>query len=208
MVDVDDAGPGDEGLLRPGSAEVAEVERLVADGLLWHVVAGVYAPSDHADTVALRAAAVLLTLAGTTSARRAVAPAADPAAAVLGHSTAVWLYAGGQAPTRVDVVIAPGSTRLRSTVLRLHEHRLGTDEVDRIGAVLVTSPVRTAADVARTLAPSTVTRHLDALNRASAVRAVDVLDQLERMPHGRGVARARSVVHAWASAMASRSTGP
>jgi hypothetical protein len=209
MAALDDAIPPPEhGLLRPGAADAAETERLVSDGLLRHVVAGVYAPADGADSAAVRAAAIMLALTGTAGARRAVAPTADPAAAVLGHATAVWLHAGGPAPARVDVVIAPGSTRLRSAVLRLHEHRLAVDEVDRVGALLVTSPIRTAADVARTLAPPTVLRHLDALNQACAVSAVDVLAQLERMPHGRGVARARSAVHAWATAVASRPAGP
>ena len=204
----DDSSTRDDGLLRPGATELAEAERLVADGLLRHVVAGIYAPLHLPDTAGLRSAAILLALSGTISARRAVAPAGDPAAAVVGHATAAWLHSGGPPPGRIDIVIAPGSTRLRSTALRLHEHRLATEDVEHVGGVLVTNPVRTAADVARTLSPATALRLLDGLSLRCALRPVDVLDQLERMPHGRGVARARAVVHTWASAVASRPAGP
>ena len=208
MAGLDESSTPHHGLHRPASTELAEAERLVTEGLLRHVVGGVYAPAHLVDTAGLRAAAALVALAGTVSARRAVSPAGDPAAAVVGHATAAWLHAGWVPPARVDLVIAPGSTRLRSTALRLHEHRLAAEDVDRVGGLLVTNPVRTGADVARTLAPSTAVRLLDGLSRACSLRPVDVLDQLERMPHGRGVARARVVVHTWASAVASRPINP
>jgi hypothetical protein len=114
------------------------------------------------------------------------------------------VHAGGEPQDRVDVVIAPGSSRQRAAHLATHEHRLRAGDVTCIAGLRLTTPGRTAADVARLLPPAAVPAALDRLARHTGLRAVDVLAQLERMPYGRGVARARGLVNAWAAAVASR----
>jgi hypothetical protein len=104
----------------------------------------------------------------------------------------------------VDVVIAPRATRHRSPLLAVHEHKLELRDVQAVAGVSVTTPVRTAADLARVLTATQAVPLLDALSRHAGLRAVDVLTQLDAMPYGRGVAKAREVVNAWAAAVASR----
>jgi hypothetical protein len=77
-------------------------------------------------------------------------------------------------------------------------------DVVRLADITVTTPARTAADLARTLAPPVVETALDLLGRSCGLTVVDVLDQLERMRHARGVVRARDLVHAWAAVLASQ----
>jgi len=191
--------PQEAAPFRPGAADRPEVARLVTEGLL-RPLAGVVHIGAHApDTEGLRARSVLLALAPPGG----LHPIGACARGVVGFGTAAWVHTGGPAASPIDLVIAPGSTRPRRGRMRLHEHRLGPREVQMIAGLRLTSPVRTAADLARSLPAAQVAGQLDRLRRDCGVRAVDVIEQLEGMTRCRGVARARELVLAWASSVAS-----
>ena len=193
--------PPEDQPFRPDPRQVdrRELDRLVSAGRIRRLPGSVLVADHVPDTVALRARAVALALAPPGG-----GPMPAPAArAVVGYATAAWVHAGGAAPDLVDLVIAPGSARPKNLPARLHEHRLGPRELLSVGTLRLTDPIRTGADLARSLPPAELGPALHRLGAACGVRLIDVLDQLDRMHHGRGVATARQVVHAWASAIAS-----
>ena len=179
----------------------AEVSRLVGQGLLRPLAGQVHVGAHTPDTEALRARSVLLALAPPGGLR----PIGATAGGVTGFRTAAWVYTGGPVIVgdAIDLIIPPGTTRPRRARLRLHEHRLGQREVHTVAGLRMTTPVRTAADLARTLPSAQTAVQLDRLRRSCGVSAVDVVEQLERMSRCRGVARARELVLAWASSVAS-----
>jgi hypothetical protein len=191
--------PQDVAPFRPGAQDRAEVARLVTQGLLRPLAGPVHVGAHAPDTEALRARSVLLALAPPGGLR----PIGASARGVIGFTTAAWVHTGGPATSPIDLIIVPGSTRPRRSRMRLHEHRLRPGEVHSIAGLRLTSPVRTAADLARSLPSSQVAGQLDRLRRSCGVRAVDVVEQLEGMSRCRGVARARDLVLAWASSLAS-----
>lgn len=64
--------------------------------------------------------------------------------------------------------------------------RIDADEVTQIDGLLVTTPERTALDLARHLPRDQAVVHLDALAQATQVQAVDVLTLAQRYPGARG----------------------
>jgi hypothetical protein len=125
-----------------GSAgEAGEIGRLVAAGEVRPILFDVHAPAGAARTFTVRLAALRLLLPERLAA----------AGAVVCLDTAVWLYAGGQAPGRVDVAL-PGGRGRSAGVVRVHA--LGYGPADLWAALpgfAVTSPARAAADAARAL---------------------------------------------------------
>ena len=183
---------------------------MAGEGLLRRLPGGIFVASHVPDTTALRAAAVLLALEAPVAGRRLPAGVVGPAApsrAVVGFRTAAWVHAGGPVTDDLDLVIAPGSARPRRPGLRLHEHRLHPRDTEQLGGLRLTTPVRTAADLARGLPGEQALAALEALRTACGVRVIDVLEQLELLAGGRGVARARDLVHAWAGELASGTLG-
>ena len=71
----------------------------------------------------------------------------------------------------------------------VHNERIDADEIVDIDGMLVTSPTRTALDLARHLPRDTAVRHLDALARATGILAEDVLALASRYPRARGLRR-------------------
>ena len=59
----------------------------------------------------------------------------------------------------------------------------------------VTSPARTALDLARHLPRNVAVRHLDALARATGVKACDALSLAERYPRARGLRRSGAALN-------------
>jgi hypothetical protein len=175
--------------------EAAQTAHLVREKLVRRLVLEAYVDADVPDCPSVRARAVALALSRCRH---------DPATCVVGYRSAAWVHAGGDPQDHVDVVIAPGTSRRRSPRLATHEHRLSPVDVQHVDGVAVTTPIRTAVDLARSLPVPVASAELDQLARSTGVRAVDVLARIEAMAHGRGVARAREVVHAWAAAVASR----
>lgn len=67
--------------------------------------------------------------------------------------------------------------------------RIDDDEVVAVAGMTVTSPARTALDLARHLPRDAAVRHLDALARATDVKAGDAVSLAERCPKARGLRR-------------------
>ncbi len=179
----------------------AEVSRLVGQGLLRPLAGHVHVGAHTPDTEALRARSVLLALAPPGGLR----PVGTVAGGVVGFRTAAWVYGGGPIAVGepIDLIIPPSSTRPRRGRLRLHEHRVGPRDLQMVAGLRITSPVRTAADLARSIPAAQVPGQLDRLRRSCGVSVLDILGQLEGMARCRGVARARDLVLTWASSVAS-----
>lgn len=71
----------------------------------------------------------------------------------------------------------------------VRNERIDADEIVDIDNVPVASPARTALDLARHLPRDLAVRHLDALARATDLKACDALWLAERYPRARGLRR-------------------
>jgi hypothetical protein len=112
---------------------------------------------------------------------RALAAAAAlelPDGATLALRTAAWVHAGGDAPQALD--------RGRRSLLR-------PADVAVLGGVRVTTPPRTAVDLARELPPHQALPWLDRLRDDAGLDPADVVRRLEAIP-----VPARRLVRAWA----------
>ena len=69
----------------------------------------------------------------------------------------------------------------------VRNERIDGDEVTKIAGLFVTTPERTALDLARHLPRDQAVIHLDALAQATGVNAVDVLTLAQRYPGARGL---------------------
>jgi hypothetical protein len=85
------------------------------------------------------------------------------------------------------------SSRSPSGIVVRNE-RLGADEIVDIDSMLVTSPARTALDLARHLPRDVAVRHLDSFARATRVTAYDALALAERYPRARGLRRSTAAL--------------
>jgi hypothetical protein len=103
------------------------------------------------------------------------------AAALLG---AEWV----NPETPIDM-IAPRERPQRGVIIR--NERIDWDEICAVGEVAVTTPARTALDLARHLERDLAVRHLDALAAATGLTADDVEPLVERYRGSRGMKRAR-----------------
>lgn len=73
----------------------------------------------------------------------------------------------------------------------VRDERFQPDEFTSIAGISVTTPARTAFDLARHLPRSKAVAHLDALARATGVTTQDVMLLIDRYPGARGNKRAR-----------------
>ena len=73
----------------------------------------------------------------------------------------------------------------------VRNERIDADEIVDVAGMAVTSPARTALDLARHLPRDAAVRHLDALARATGVRAGDALALTERYRRARGLHRSK-----------------
>lgn len=87
--------------------------------------------------------------AHTVIGRAAIVQRMIPANAVACMALALWIWVGGQFPPSLAVI---AHAHLRSTTygrrLRVYDRRLDADERSRLGELWVTSPLRTACDLA------------------------------------------------------------
>jgi transcriptional regulator with AbiEi antitoxin domain of type IV toxin-antitoxin system len=173
----------------PFQVAAAEAERLLTTALARRVVGDVLVAVAAPDSLAVRCAAARLLLPP------------PPGSFVVGFGSAAWLLAGAgavPAPGRLDVVIPPGRRRPVSPVLRVRQVPLPASSVVTVGGVPVTTPVRTAADVARDLPPEVALPALRRLGELAEVRPHQVLTELNAMRYARGAATGRRVVRRWA----------
>lgn len=122
--------------LTAGASDRLEVlEAMRRDGLLVHVAGGVYLPVDVAGSVLARAAALARVV---------------PPGGVVGMSTAAWLH-GAPADFAPVEVLVPHNAGPRPAVEGVREHHttIPAADVVRIGGLRLTTPARTAADLAR-----------------------------------------------------------
>ena len=96
--------------------------------------------------------------------------------AVAGYSAAELLGASSGPPGAPAEVLltAPRCQSYRCAGLRVHRDRVGLDEITRVGGVAVTTPERTAFDLAR-WAP-TLTERVAAVDALAHERGVDLAD--------------------------------
>ncbi|AMO59828.1 cullin, a subunit of E3 ubiquitin ligase [Mycolicibacterium phlei] len=73
----------------------------------------------------------------------------------------------------------------------VRNERIDADDIQLVNGLLVTSPLRTAFDLARHLPRDLAVKHLDALANATGVTAEEVLALQDRYPRARGLPRAR-----------------
>ncbi|BBY51782.1 hypothetical protein MARA_52500 [Mycolicibacterium arabiense] len=135
----------------------------------------IYVPRDAASSIQLDAYAAWL----WTDRRGIVSGRA--AAALHG---AQWVIPG----TPIEMIAPQG--RPRAGVL-IRNQRIDWDEVCMLDDVSVTTPTRTALDLARHFARDTAVRYLDALAAATGITAEDVAPLVERYRGARGMKRAR-----------------
>ena len=152
--------------------------RLTRGQLRWNHIAvhpGVYVPKQAERSLYLNTVATWLWTGRTGI-------IAGRAAAAL-HG-AKWI----DASTPVEV-IAQHTRRRRGVIV--HEERVSADEISYIGQLPVTSPARTALDIARHLPRDTAVAHLDALAAATGVTIADALRVADGYRGARGIRRAR-----------------
>ncbi|OBK03975.1 hypothetical protein A5746_13790 [Mycolicibacterium conceptionense] len=89
-------------------------------------------------------------------------------------------------------LIAEHGRRRRGVIVR--EERIRPDEICRIGEFSVTTPLRTALDLARFLPRDDAVAHLDALAIATGVEAEPVLELAARYRSLRGIRSARTAL--------------
>ncbi|MFM9033600.1 MAG: hypothetical protein ACKOQ4_04830 [Mycobacterium sp.] len=162
-----------------GSQAIARGE-LTRGQLRWRYAAlhpDVYLEKTAERTLATSTAAAALWIPGSVVAGRA-------AAAIHGVG---WVDAG----TPVELI---GAGRRRREGVIVREERIGDDETTRVGGLVVTTPVRTALDLARHLPRLEAVAYLDALCAARGVGAGAIANLASRYPGARGVRRARAVI--------------
>lgn len=117
-----------------------ELQAMRLDGLMVHVCGESYVRTDQPTTPAIRAQSALNAVPRSLHRRVALA-----------RQTAAWVYGCAPAPSVVSLVT---DHRRRTTALPLsgpavmHQVTLGPCDLSTIGGVEVTSPLRTALDVA------------------------------------------------------------
>lgn len=116
---------------------IAELSAARLDGHLVEVD-GAYAPADTVETPALRAGAMRLLLGDTLAAT---------------HLSAAWIHGALAEPPARHTVQRAVTRRIHGVIHRRLHYRdvcLPASDLQRIGGVLVTDPVRTVLDLART----------------------------------------------------------
>lgn len=159
---------------------------LVRAGELRRVVAGVHVPSAVPDSLELRAAAVALVV--------------EPSSVVCDR-TAAWLW-GVDVLDFSELELLPpietfalrGRNRTRRRGCAGGERDLAEADIVVVGGVRVTTPLRTAADLACNLSPRRALAALDAFMRDHGITEQDLRRILTRYYRRRGVVQARELV--------------
>ena len=128
-------------LYSPGSlVSWAELQAMASDGVLTRLSQHGYLPPGAASTPQLRARAAACTI-----------PASIRQRVVAGRMTAAWIYGCTGEPDRTALLV---DANRRVSSLRgargctFHEVRLGPFDVVSMGGLMVSSPLRTAVDIA------------------------------------------------------------
>lgn len=95
------------------------------------------------------------------------------------------------ADTPIDII---GRSRRPQHGVVVRAERIGADEITRVDGLAVTTPARTALDLARHIRRAEAIAHLDALAAATGLDPVAVLSLARRYRGARGVRRARNLI--------------
>jgi hypothetical protein len=112
---------------------------------------------------------------------------------VIAGRAAAALHGALWVPDTAPVEMIWRTGRSPSGVVTRNE-RIEADEIVDIAGLQVTTPERTALDLARHLPRNPAVRNLDALARATGVKALDALGLADRYPRARGLRRAETAL--------------
>jgi hypothetical protein len=162
------------------------VQELLAAGVLVQPLRGVLIRADLPDTVERRAAAARLVL---------------PEGAALCRATSAWLYGIDARPIgahpalpAVECVVPVGRTPIKRRGIRCFASDLRGEDLVELAGMPVTSPARTAIDLARWSRPGMGLAILDAMARDRLVDPLDLRERIERWRGERFVAQARRLI--------------
>ncbi len=171
-------------MARSAGIEPHSLARLVREGAVRRLLRGVYAFSSVPETPGVRAAALGHVVA--------------PDALVVDRSAA-WVHGvdpreepgkgPGEEPAPVQVLV-PGRTRRRTPGGLRH---LAPHDCQRLGGIRLTTPLRTALDLGRSLDPDRALGAMDALLRGGTFTHAALLAELPRMAGHRGFAQLRAL---------------
>lgn len=161
--------------------------RLVRQGLLRRVVRGVYVDTAVPDSIGERARALAL---------------AVPEAAVITDATAAWLFGVDVLPAGsyfgpmppVQYFRLSDHTRIRRSSVQSGRRMLEDSDLLSIGDVVVTTPLRTACDLGRSLRRERALGAMDALLHLGDFTAAELGAQVDRFRGRRGVVQLRELV--------------
>jgi hypothetical protein len=160
--------------------------RLVKEGAVRRVLRDVYARADVPDSLDVRARAAALVL---------------PPHAIVVDRSAAWLWgvdalrpAEVADPPRLEVFVLRGHKRVTRSELRGGERDLLPHDVVTVGCVRVTTPLRTALDLACRPGRYEALAAMDGLARSHGVTARLLTEELPRFRRRRGVVQARALV--------------
>lgn len=164
-----------------------QLRGMVDDGLVRRVLQGVYAPSDLPDDIETRAACAALVL---------------PAHAVLVDRSAAWLHGIDHLDPRerqqvpaLEIASFDQHNRVRRRGTSGGERALSADDITEVGGVRVTTPLRTAADLACLRGRRQALAALDAFMRAFGLTKADFLRIAIRFAGRRGVKQLRELIN-------------
>jgi hypothetical protein len=160
---------------------------MLSDGTVRRIVREVYAPAALTDELDLRARAIALTM---------------PAGQVVCDRTAAWIYgidlytyAEHETGLVAETCVGPGREPSHRTGVDGHRRGLREDEVTDVHGVAVTTPLRTALDLACILERRDAMAALDAFRRTHDLSAEALSAAVLRRFRGRrGVVQARQLI--------------
>jgi len=164
----------------------ADLTRLIAAGRVRRLLHDAYVDALVPDTVELRCEAVALVM---------------PPAAVISRRTAAWLYGfEAYAPSvrdewrQVECVVPARLSRVRRRGVSGWEETLLPEDVTSVGGIQVTTPTRTAVDLARYAPRFMGLATLDDFCHRGLTDQTQLLACAERFAGGRNIAVARELV--------------
>jgi len=122
-----------------------------------------------------------------------------PPHAIACNETAAWLYGidafkpGEQYLLEPSFLVTHGASRIRRPEVRCRQADVSVDDVDRMGGLWITTPMRTTLDLLRTLYRPYALSAADAMARAALVRKDDIVQQASDMKGFRGIVQAREL---------------